>query len=106
MHEALAALVDNAVAHTREGVVRLHAQEVDGRVEIDVLDNGPGILPEHQGRVFEPFYRTLELGDGFGLGLAIAAQAAEAMDGELRAAASPEGGTRFTIRLPSARVMR
>jgi two-component system, OmpR family, phosphate regulon sensor histidine kinase PhoR len=105
VHEALSALVDNAVEHTRQGAVRLLAQEVDGRVEIDVLDNGPGILPEHQGRIFEPFYRTLELGDGFGLGLAIAAQAAEAMDGELRAAASPDGGTRFTIRLPSARVM-
>jgi signal transduction histidine kinase len=105
MHEALSALVDNAVEHTRSGAVRLRAQEVDGRVEINVVDNGPGILPEHQSRVFEPFYRTLELGDGFGLGLAIASQAAEAMDGELRAAASPEGGTRFTIRLPSARVM-
>jgi signal transduction histidine kinase len=106
VHEALAALVDNAVTHTRHGTVRLVAQEVDGRVEIHVLDNGPGILPEHQGRVFEPFYRGLEFGEGFGLGLAIAAQAAEAMDGELRTAASPDGGTRFTIRLPSARVMQ
>ncbi len=105
VHEALAALVDNAVAHTREGNVRLIAHEAGGRVEIDVLDNGPGILPEHQSRVFEPFYRALELGDGFGLGLAIAAQAAAAMDGELRAAANPGGGTTFSIRLPSARVM-
>jgi signal transduction histidine kinase len=105
VHEALAALVDNAVAHTREGIVRLVAHEAGGRVEIDVLDNGPGILPEHQSRVFEPFYRALELGDGFGLGLAIAAQAAAAMDGELRAAANPGGGSTFSIRLPSARVM-
>jgi signal transduction histidine kinase len=106
MHEALSALVDNAVAHTREGTVQLVAREVDGRVEIDVHDNGPGILPEHRARIFEPFYRALEFGDGYGLGLAIAAQAAAAMDGELTASARPEGGTTFSIRLPSARVMR
>jgi signal transduction histidine kinase len=105
MHEALSALVDNAIAHTRDGPVRLVAHEANGRVEIDVVDNGPGILPEHQARIFEPFYRTLELGDGFGLGLAIASQAVAAMDGELRAAPRAEGGTTFSIRLPSARVM-
>ena len=106
MHEALAALVANAVEHTREGTIRLEAREVDGDVEIDVIDNGPGILPEHRARIFEPFYRTMELGEGFGLGLAIAAQAARAMDGHLTVDEAPNGGTTFTLRLPSARVTR
>jgi two-component system phosphate regulon sensor histidine kinase PhoR len=106
MHEALAALVDNAVAHTREGSVRLVAQEADGHVEIDVVDDGPGIPSEHRERIFEPFYRAFDAGDGFGLGLAIASQAAAAMDGELRAAATPTGGTRFSIRLPAAQIKR
>ena len=106
MHEALAALVDNAISHTREGSVRLVAHEMDGHVEIDVVDDGPGIPFEHRERIFEPFYRAFDAGDGFGLGLAIASQAAAAMDGELRAVATPSGGTRFSIRLPAAEISR
>ena len=106
VREALAALVDNAVAHTRGGIVRLAAREEDGRVAIEVTDTGAGILPEHRTRVFEPFYRGGETGDGFGLGLAIAAQAVAAMDGELRLEDAPGGGTQFTMILPSAQVAR
>jgi PAS domain S-box-containing protein len=105
VREALAALVDHAVAHTQPGTIHLAAREVNDHVEIDVLDNGPGILPEHRTRIFEPFFRTLETGEGFGLGLAIAAQAVQAMDGTLTAGDGPDGGTTFSVRLPSAKVM-
>jgi signal transduction histidine kinase len=101
LQEALAELLENAIAHTPHGRVRLTASETDDRVVIDIVDTGEGVLPEHRARIFEPFYRVAESGDGFGLGLAIAAQAAQAMDGELRAADVPGGGTAFTIRLPS-----
>jgi signal transduction histidine kinase len=107
LHEAVAALIDNAVEHTREGRIDVRAGEDNGRVAVEVRDTGPGVLPEHRARLFEPFYRPTASGDGFGLGLAIAAQAIEAMRGEL-VADQPDGerGTRFTIRLPSARVVR
>jgi two-component system, OmpR family, phosphate regulon sensor histidine kinase PhoR len=106
VHEAVAALVDNAVTHTREGTIRLSASNCDGRVSIRVVDEGPGILPEHRERLFEPFYKTSADGAGFGLGLAIAAQAVAAMGGELQADDDADGGAAFTIVLPSARVVR
>jgi signal transduction histidine kinase len=104
LQEALTELLENALAHTAEGQVRLTASETDDHVVIDIVDTGEGVLPEHRARIFEPFYRAAESGDGFGLGLAIAAQAAQAMDGDLRAADVPGGGTAFTIRLPSGAV--
>jgi two-component system phosphate regulon sensor histidine kinase PhoR len=99
LHEALSALVDNAVSHTTEGSVRLDASESDGRVSIAVADTGGGVLPEHRARILEPFYRVGNTGQGFGLGLAIAAQAVEAMHGELLVDEVADGA-RFTIRLP------
>jgi signal transduction histidine kinase len=100
LQEALSGLVDNAVTHTR-GEIRLDAREVDGTVEIEVADTGEGIAPEHHPRIFEPFYRVADTGEGFGLGLAIAYQAVEAMHGELSLVATAGAGTAFTIRLPA-----
>jgi PAS domain S-box-containing protein len=104
-HEVLAALVDNAVEHTRHGTIELAAAEQNGRIAISVTDTGGrGVLPEHRKRIFEPFYRPEASGAGFGLGLAIAAQATKAMDGEL-AVEDADGGARFTVRLPSGRIL-
>ena len=69
LQEALANLIDNAMHHGGSGVritVRVNAQG------IEVEDDGPGIAPEHQGHVFERFYRAAAPGvSGSGLGLAI-----------------------------------
>jgi signal transduction histidine kinase len=104
-HEALAALLENAVEHTREGEISLSASEDDGSVAIQVSDTGSGVLPEHRARIAEPFYRTQAGGDGFGLGLAIATQVVEAMGGRF-VVDDVERGARFTICLPSARIIR
>ena len=64
-------------------------------------DTGGGVLPEDRERIFEPFYRATAEGRGFGLGLAIAADAVRAMDGELTVE-DAGAGARFTIRLASA----
>jgi signal transduction histidine kinase len=100
LHEALAALLENAVRHTR-GPIRLVGRELPETVELEVADSGEGIEPEHRPRIFEPFYRVSDTGAGFGLGLAIARQAVEAMQGEVSSAESPGAGTVFTIRLPA-----
>jgi signal transduction histidine kinase len=100
VHEALAALVDNALEFTETGAIRLTACKQNGRVAISVTDTGGGVLPEHRERIFEPFYRPAAEGRGFGLGLAIAAQAVRAMDGELTVD-DADAGARFTIRLVS-----
>ena len=104
IEETLAAVIDNAVAHTTGGSIHVRTIETDWNAEIEVVDNGSGILPEHRERIFEPFYRPWR-GDGFGLGLAIARQAVEAMDGRIEIGDAAGGGTRVLVRLPSARVV-
>jgi signal transduction histidine kinase len=75
-------------------------------VELSIADNGPGIAVEDLPRVFDRFYRadkarSRESG-GTGLGLAIARQLALAHGGDLSAANRPEGGAKFSLRLPAA----
>jgi signal transduction histidine kinase len=72
----------------------------DGRVELSVRDNGPGLAPAVAARVFEPFVTTKP--DGLGVGLAISRSIAERHGGHLSAEAAPEGGTRMVLTLPSA----
>lgn len=103
LQETIASLVDNAVAHTREGSIRVAAHEEGPEVSIAVADNGPGVLPEFRERIFEPFFRVAHDGsDGYGLGLAIAARAAQAMGGRIEVEATPGGGTTFSVTLRSA----
>jgi signal transduction histidine kinase len=106
LHEALAALLDNALTHTHSGEVRISAAQVNGRVLLTVSDQGPGILPEFVDRVFEPFFRLTPSGEGYGLGLAIAAQAVETMGGEIDVSSTVGAGTSFIVKLPSATVVR
>lgn len=102
LRETLAALVDNAVSHTDSGTIRLAATPEKGRIAVSVADSGRGVLPEFRSRIFEPFYRVSDDGKGYGLGLAIAAQAVHAMGGTIDVSETPGGGTTFTIRLQSA----
>jgi two-component system, OmpR family, sensor kinase len=93
-------LLDNALHHTPEGTdvtVRAHAD--NGTAEVTVTDSGPG-LPHGTGtKVFERFY-TGDAVRGAGLGLAIARELAERMDGRLVLSSEP-GSTRFTLELPA-----
>lgn len=99
---ALANLVDNALHYGTRVVVTLE-DRADG-VAILVEDDGPGIPADALSRVLEPFVRldTARHRDtkGFGLGLAIVAQAVEAEGGDLSLENRSEGGLRATIALP------
>ena len=68
---------------------------------IEVSDNGPGIADEDLEHLFDPFFTTKEPGEGTGLGLSICARLVEGMGGRIDADSGPQGGGRFTIRLPS-----
>jgi signal transduction histidine kinase/ligand-binding sensor domain-containing protein len=72
----------------------------NGRAELAVRDNGPGLDPEIAARVFEPFVTTRP--DGLGMGLAVCRAIAEAHAGHLRAEAAPGGGMEVTLSLPVA----
>ncbi|MFI8527303.1 sensor histidine kinase [Promicromonospora sukumoe] len=78
-------LLDNAVEHAASRVVLDLAIHGD-QVRLDVVDDGPGVPPEHQDRIFDRFYRAdaaRTLDGGSGLGLAIASTLAERSQGEL-----------------------
>ncbi len=100
--QVLLGLLANATeAVPAGGEVALQARAVDGAVEIDVADSGPGIPAELRERIFEPFFTTRPRGTG--LGLAIARQIVEAHVGRIEVGDRPGGGACFTLRLPAAR---
>lgn len=100
---ALLNLATNAIqACGTDGEIRLTAACVpDGKIEIRVSDNGPGIPAELQARIFEPFFTTRT--DGTGLGLAVVQAVTRAHAGELQLESAPGLGTTFCLRLPRAR---
>lgn len=102
--QALMNLIRNAVEHTPDGtIVTAASVATTDAVELTVSDNGPGIAPEEQARIFERFARGpsgRRRTEGAGLGLAIVRVIAEAHGGSVRVESSP-AGTTFTIALPA-----
>jgi two-component system OmpR family sensor kinase len=93
-------LLDNALRHTPPGTdITVRADRSNGAAGLTVADTGPGLPEGSRGKVFERFY-TGDAARGAGLGLAIARELAERMDGRLRVSSS-NGSTAFTLELPS-----
>ncbi|MEJ7136854.1 sensor histidine kinase [Amphibiibacter pelophylacis] len=95
-------LVDNAINYTPQGgVVTVRVQARVGCAEVIVEDSGPGVPEADRERIFEPFYRSLEVSaEGSGLGLAIAREIAAMHDATLTLAPdgeNPLGGARFVL---------
>jgi two-component system sensor histidine kinase FlrB len=99
---ALTNLVNNAFEAAPDVVVTLQATLRGDRVEFTVRDNGPGIAPSLQSKVFEPFFSTRPAGTG--LGLAVVKTVAEAHGGNLALHSGPEHGTRIDMDLPRTTV--
>ncbi|MGN6663631.1 MAG: sensor histidine kinase [Solirubrobacterales bacterium] len=92
-------LLDNALTHTPEGTdVTVTTYSANGRAELTVSDEGPGIPQRVQKRIFERFY-TADSAGGSGLGLAIATELAQRMQGEITISSSRRF-TAFTLDLP------
>ncbi|MYS87789.1 sensor histidine kinase [Embleya scabrispora] len=105
LERVVANLVENAVLHTpaRTPVVVL-AEAVRDRVELRVVDRGPGLPDEAKDRVFEAFARHGDAprSHGVGLGLAVARGFTEAMGGSLVAEDTPGGGLTMVLTLPAS----
>ena len=103
LHQILAALVGNAIdaiPGERRGRIELSAEPVgQGRVRIEVWDDGVGLTPEARRRAFEPFFTTKPEGRGSGLGLTVARALAESHGGSLRLEPRPTGGTIAVLEL-------
>lgn len=79
----------------------LYARTRKGRVYVEIRDNGPGIKPEEQSRMFEPYYSTKR--GGTGLGLAIVKSIVSDHHGHVRVKPNDPAGTVFIIELPAVR---
>jgi two-component system, OmpR family, sensor histidine kinase KdpD len=107
--ELLERAVANLIANARQwsppmDPVTVRGTARDGRVELRVIDHGPGVPPEARDRMFLPFQ---QLGDragskGVGLGLAVARGFVEAMDGSVSALESDGGGLTMVLTFEAA----
>ncbi|MBX3648789.1 MAG: HAMP domain-containing protein [Rhodocyclaceae bacterium] len=104
LRRILANLVDNAVRYGNGQPIDIEYRVDDGRVEVCVLDRGPGIPASEREAVFRPFHRLepsrSSRTGGSGLGLAIVRQLAAANDWTVELAERPGGGTAACVRVP------
>ncbi|WP_326731360.1 sensor histidine kinase KdpD [Streptomyces phaeochromogenes] len=105
LERSVANLVENAVKYSpAEERVLVSASAMADRVEVRVVDRGPGVPDPAKDRIFEPFqrYGDAPRGAGVGLGLAVARGFAESMRGTLTAEDTPGGGLTMVLTLPAA----
>jgi two-component system, sensor histidine kinase len=100
-------LVSNAIHHSSpDGTVLVLARRRRGKVRIEVRDNGVGIAPIHQARIFEEFYQVAnterDRRQGFGLGLAICARIAALLGTRVALRSALQAGSTFALELPRA----
>ncbi|MEU6201849.1 sensor histidine kinase KdpD [Streptomyces sp. NPDC047061] len=105
LERAVANVVENAVKYSPPGEkVLVSASAIADRVEVRVVDRGPGVPDEAKDRIFEPFqrYGDSPRGAGVGLGLAVARGFTEAVGGTLHAEDTPGGGLTMVLAVPTA----
>ena len=98
-------LISNAIKHSpRGGEIALRVKKTEnGGIQFSVKDHGPGIPEEHQGRIFERFFRVPgQSKTGAGLGLSIAREIAVAHGGRIGMHSQPGDGSEFFVILPVA----
>ncbi|MCS7090947.1 MAG: ATP-binding protein [Verrucomicrobiota bacterium] len=80
--------------------IRITGCQEDDRIRLEVWDNGPGIAPEHLGRVFDPFFTTKDVGEGMGLGLSICYRLLQECGARIRVESDPGQFCRFILEFP------
>jgi signal transduction histidine kinase len=95
-------IIDNAIdAMNGKGELRVRTYREDNCVVVEIGDNGPGISPEVQPHIYEPFFTTKAVGEGTGLGLDTVQRIVKKHRGNIQLRSTP-GDTRFQVWLPLA----
>ena len=105
LDRVVANLLENALRYSaRESRVLLTTSQVGERVQLHVVDRGPGVPDAQKGQIFEAFRRLgdTRTGEGLGLGLAVSRGLTEALGGQLTAEDTPGGGLTMVVDLPVA----
>jgi signal transduction histidine kinase len=104
IQQVITNLAVNAIQASPEGgVITVRVVSADDECRIDVEDNGPGMEPDVIERVFEPFFTTKDVGEGTGLGLAVAYGIVREHGGRIAVESEPGRGSRFSVHLPRER---
>lgn len=107
IRRAISNLVVNAVRLAPErSTIALRAHRDGGCIDVDVIDEGPGIDPALHDAVFQRFWRGSDVGAGSGLGLSIVRQVAERHGGSATVRSDLGSGSTFTLRLPAPMTQR
>ncbi len=101
VQQALVNLVQNALdAMAGKGRLVLKTEAAGSMINISVMDNGPGVPPDLQERIFEPLFSTKGAEKGAGLGLSLSVMLLESFGGRIRYEDGPGGGAVFIVEVP------
>ena len=84
------------------GRITMRTRDQDHRVILEVEDTGPGVPPEHEAKLFQPFFTTKPVGQGTGLGLSVSYGIIDSLGGRIGYRSAPAGGAVFYVDLPAA----
>jgi two-component system, NtrC family, sensor kinase len=85
------------------GRITVRSRNEGERVMLEVEDTGPGVPPENEAKLFQPFFTTKPVGQGTGLGLSVSYGIIDSMGGQMGYRRAPAGGAIFYFELPAAR---
>lgn len=97
-------LLYNSLQHTTEGHIKVRAEVREGQMVIQVSDTGPGIPSQELEYIFDSFYRVKNERRGFGLGLSIAKNIVEKLNGQIDVTSTFGIGSSFTFTMPLAKL--
>jgi heavy metal sensor kinase len=106
LRQAIINFIDNAIKYSPHGTeIVIHGSKSNGEIMLSFKDNGPGIAPEHQKRIFDRFYR-IDTGrarteGGAGLGLAICHWIISSHNGRIEVKSEIGFGTEFVLHFPT-----